>query len=191
MNPDPVYSFVYRGLLAKTSIASALGKQTDRNDRIAKMVERIPFDLMDDQTVLQAKEMSIVFTAICAFENSARDFVSRRLLEEIGDEWWEKSVPEKRRTKAESRRDEENKIRWHAKRGDSPLEYTEIGDLSAIITTNQEIFSPFIPSVEWSKNIFRTVEYSRNVIMHSGSLEPEDIERLAISMRDWLNQIGG
>ena len=191
MNPDTVYSFVYRGLLAQTSIASTLGHEVDRADRVAEMVRRVPFELMDDEVVARAREMAVIFTAICAFENSAREFIRRRLLEEIGDDWWEKCVPDKRRTKAESRRDEENKIRWHAKRGESLIEYTEIEDLSAIITTNQEVFVPFIASVEWSKNIFKTVEHSRNIIMHSGSLEPEDVERLAIAMRDWLNQVGG
>jgi len=27
--------------------------------------------------------------------------------------------------------------------------------------------------------------------MHSGELEPEDIERLGMVMRDWINQVGG
>ncbi len=44
---------------------------------------------------------------------------------------------------------------------------------------------------EWAKQIFKTVERSRNIIMHSGYLEAEDIERLGMSLRDWLAQIGG
>lgn len=191
MNSDSVYSFVYRGHLARASVASALRSNVDRADRIAEMVRRLPFELMDEEIVSKAREMAVIFTAICAFENSARDFIRRRLLEEIGDDWWEKCVPEKRREKAQSRRDEEDKIRWHAKRGDSLIEYTEIEDLSAIITTQQDVFVPFIYSIEWSKNVFKTVEHSRNIIMHSGTLEPDDIERLAIAIRDWLNQVGG
>lgn len=192
MNPDTLYAFAYRGHLARSAVAAAAAKDLDRKDRLKEMARRLPFDLMDEEHVSRGKEMAVVFTAICAFENSVREFIKRRLLEVIGDDWWAKAVPEKRREKAESRRDEENKIRWHAKRGDSLLEYTEIEDLSAIITTNQDAFLPFFASsIEWSKNIFRTVEYSRNVIMHSGALEPEDVERLAIAMRDWLNQVGG
>lgn len=191
MTPDSIYSFVYRGLLTRTAVATSLGSEIDRADRVAEMVRRLPFELMDDDILNRAKEMAVIFTAICAFETSAREFIRRRLLEEIGDDWWEKCVPEKRRAKAESRRDEEDKIRWHAKRGESLIEYTEIEDLAAIITTQQEVFMPFIGSVDWSKNIFKTVEHSRNIIMHSGTLEPEDIERLAIAIRDWLNQVGG
>lgn len=191
MIADSIYSFVYRGLLAKCAVTSAIGGNSDEADSVVEMVKKLPFDLIDDEIVLRARQMAVVFTAICAFENSAREFIKRRLLEVFGDDWWQKAVPEKRRQKAESRRAEEDKIRWHTRRGDSLIEYTEIEDLSAIITTNQEIFLPFISSIDWSKNIFKTVEHSRNIIMHSGFLDGEDVERLAIAMRDWLNQIGG
>jgi energy-converting hydrogenase A subunit M len=191
LKTETIYSFVYRGHLARTAVSEAIGHDVTRGDRVAEMATRLPIDQMDEDIVMRAREMAVVYTAIAAFENSARTFVQRRLLEVTGDDWWEKCVPEKRRQKAETRRDEENKIRWHAKRGESLLEYTEIEDLSAVITTNQDAFLPFIGSVDWSKNIFNTVERSRNIIMHSGALEPEDVERLALAMRDWLNQIGG
>jgi hypothetical protein len=53
------------------------------------------------------------------------------------------------------------------------------------------VFLPIVQSIEWVKNIFKTVELSRNIIMHSGYLEREDVERLGMAMRDWLAQIGG
>lgn len=191
MSAELAYSFVYRGHLARTAVAQAIGVNADRAEEVAAVAARLPIEQMDEDVVLRAQTMAVVYTAIAAFENSARAFVKRRLLEEVGDDWWQTCVPEKRREKAESRREEENKIRWHAKRGDSLIEYTEIEDLSAIISTNQEYFLAFIGSIDWSKNIFKTVERSRNIIMHSGLLEPEDIERLGLSMRDWLNQVGG
>ncbi len=146
---------------------------------------------MDDAVIAAAQEMAVVYTAIAAFENAAREFVEKRLIEEVGSDWWEQCVPEKRRQKAESRRDEENRIRWHAKRGDSLLQYTELEDLSAIIVTNHERFVAIIQDPEWLKQIFKTVERSRNIIMHSGYLEAEDIERLGMALRDWLTQVGG
>jgi hypothetical protein len=188
---DELYAFAFRGLLAQASIADAAapkGKPTEKAERIAA---RLPFALMDEELVARAREMSVIYSAIAAFENSVREFIERRLLEEVGDDWWTKCVPQNRRTKAESRRDEENKIRWHAKRGDSLLQYTEIEDLSAIITTQQAVFAPIIPDAEWAKQVFKTVERSRNIIMHSGYLEPEDVERLGMALRDWLAQIGG
>jgi hypothetical protein len=66
-----------------------------------------------------------------------------------------------------------------------------IEDLAAILVTHQEKFEPIIPDAEWAKQILKTVERSRNIIMHSGYLEREDTERLGIAMRDWLTQVGG
>jgi hypothetical protein len=71
------------------------------------------------------------------------------------------------------------------------LEYTEIEDLKSIIVTKQDIFLPIVQSIEWVKHILDTVEHSRNIIMHSGYLEREDVKRLGMAMRDWLAQIGG
>jgi hypothetical protein len=188
---DALYAFAYRGHLARQAVKASQPEPQPAGIKAEKIAARLPLKLLDEDLVASAKEMAVVYTAISAFENSAREFIQKRLLEEVGDDWWEKSVPQGRRQKAESRREEENKVRWHSKRGDSLLEYTEIEDLSAIIVTQQLVFAPIIPDPEWAKNIFKTVERSRNIIMHSGYLEAEDIERLGMALRDWLTQIGG
>lgn len=187
---DELYSFTYRGLLTREAIGDQR-RAPDSRMKSEHIASRLPLDELDDLFVEPAQEMAVVYAAIAAFENSARDFIEKRLIEEVGAEWWEKCVPERRRTKAESRRDEENRIRWHAKRGDSLLQYTEIEDLSAIIVTNHEYFIAIVPDPEWAKQIFKTVERSRNIIMHSGYLEAEDIERLGMALRDWYAQVGG
>ena len=40
------------------------------------------------------------------------------------------------------------------------------------------------------RQIFQTIERSRNVIMHSGELGRRDIERIGTNIRDWINQVG-
>lgn len=189
-NSDELYAFAYKGLLARQAVSDH--HESPRSDAKAERIgSRLPLRLLDDAFVIPAREMAVVYTAIAAFENAAREFVEKRLLEEVGSNWWEQCVPEKRRQKAESRRDEENRVRWHAKRGESLLQYTELEDLPAIIVTNHERFSAIIQDAEWAKQIFKTVERSRNIIMHSGYLEAEDIERLGMALRDWLAQVGG
>src|SRR5262249_410079 len=157
-----------RGVLAQSAIAEQQGNTSHPASDLREIESRLPLLQMDDAIVLQSRRMSVIYAAIAAFENSARQFIKKRLIEEKQD-GWEDAIPADRRKRAESRRDEENKIRWHAKRGDSILQYTEIEDLSAIITTNQAVFVPIVISVEWSKNIFNTVARSRNIIMHSGT----------------------
>ncbi|MCB2166732.1 MAG: hypothetical protein KQI78_03655 [Deltaproteobacteria bacterium] len=185
---DEIYAFVYRGHLARQAVGQSSSRHEGRN-----ISRRLPLNLIEDLHIEAAERMAVVYTAIAGFERAVRAFIKSRLLdpEVVGEDWWEKCVPEKRRKKADSRRDEENKIRYHAKRGDNLLDYTEIEDLAAIITTNQEHFKDFIPDIDWAKHIFKSVERARNIIMHSGELEPEDVERLGMAMRDWLNQVGG
>lgn len=134
--------------------------------------------------------MSAVYTAIAAFENSVRKFVEKVLLEHKGENWWEECVSDKIRRTAESRKKEEEKIRWHTPRGDSMINYTEFGDLASIMAQNYELFEVHIVSIDWARQIFQTLERSRNVIMHSGELGRRDIERIGTNIRDWINQVG-
>ena len=55
--------------------------------------------------------------------------------------------------------------------------YASWAGASFFVTTNE-------------KEIFTTLEKSRNVIMHSGELGERDIERIGINIRDWISQVG-
>jgi hypothetical protein len=187
-----LYSFAFRGLLTEAALDA-----TPRIDRLAltnhidlDVAKRLPLELLEEDLVCRAKRMATVYIAITAFENTVRDFVSTRLLEEVGEDWWKTSVSEKIRTRAESRQSEEAKVRWHAPRGDAPLNYTEFGDLAAIVGQNWILFENHLESQDWVRQIIATVERSRNVIMHSGELGLQDIERIGTAIRDWIRQVG-
>ena len=70
------------------------------------------------------------------------------------------------------------------------INYVDFGDLANIISQNYTLFEVHIISLEWTKQIFSTLEKSRNVIMHSGELGERDIERIGINIRDWISQVG-
>jgi hypothetical protein len=135
--------------------------------------------------------MAWVYTAIAAFENSVRAFIEERLLEKVGATWWDTAVSVQTKTDAEKRKKDEEQIRWHGSRGTSPLAYVQLEDLVLIIQNNHAHFKDMIPTVEWAREIFRTLTRSRNVIMHSGQLTLADVERVAMNIRDWLRQVGG
>lgn len=181
-----------RGELAKISLASTEVLSRHHSSEIIAQdyIKSLSLDLLDDEYVNSAKLMATVYTAIAAFENTVREFVVKILLENKGENWWEESVSEKIRNRAESRKAEEDKIRWHTQRGDSLINYTEFGDLASIMNNNLELFSDHIVSIEWARNIISTIERSRNVIMHSGELSSRDIERIGINIRDWISQVG-
>lgn len=187
-----LYSFAFRALLTE----SALDK-TSRISRIsltsnvdAAVAARLPISALDEDLVSRAKRMATVYVSIAAFENTVRDFVSKRLLEVVGADWWKTAVPEKIRTKAETRMAQEAKVRWHTPRGDEPLNYTEFGDLASIMANNWQHFENHLESQDWARQIMATLERSRNVIMHSGELGLQDIERIGTAIRDWIRQVG-
>lgn len=186
-----LYEFVFRGLLAEEALDRA-GRQrrvlSDYPD--ADIAKTLSIDRLDDDIVESARKMAVVYTAIAAFENSARKLVTMVLLQEVGDNWWEQCVSEKVRRRAERRRAEEENFRWHAQRGESPVYYTDLGDLGNIIVKNWDYFEPHVQSQEWVRSLFDVIERSRNVIMHSGVLQPKDIERVGMNIRDWIAQVG-
>lgn len=189
---DRLYSFVMRGELAKVSLTytEALSRHHSSDIIVQDYIKSLSLDLLDDEYINASKLMATVYTAISAFENTIREFVVKILIENKGENWWEDCVSEKIRNKAEARKEQEDKVRWHTQRGDSMINYTEFGDLASIMNNNLELFSDHIVSIEWARNIIATIERSRNVIMHSGELSARDIERIGINIRDWISQVG-
>lgn len=184
------YEFVFRGLLTEEALDRAGRRVRDVSGTLDReYAEKLSIGLLDDELVAAARRMATVYTAIAAFENSARDLVSSTMLEAKGEEWWSE-VKTDIRNRAETRMENEAKHKFHAQRGDAPLNYTDLKDLLNIIRANWEAFEAFLPSQDWTASVFDAVERSRNVIMHSGQLGPRDVERVGIHLRDWVTQVG-
>lgn len=194
MNYDELYSFTFRGLLTEEALdkAGRKPKGSFSEEWESETSKRLGIPLLDEELVTKSRKMAVVYTAICAFENSVREFVAKKLLEEKGDKWWENCVKKEIRDKAESRRKSEKDVRWLTPRGGSMIYYTEFGDLISIISRpeNWKLFEVHIGKVDWAKQIIETLEKSRNIIMHSGELAPTDIERIGMYIRDWIMQVG-
>jgi hypothetical protein len=62
--------------------------------------------------------------------------------------------------------------------------------LSSIIVTNWAVFQDVVGNLEWAKQLLNTLEKSRNIVMHGGVLQKEDIERIGMNIRDWVRQVG-
>lgn len=189
---DDLYAFVFKGAIAQDTITREINKNSKDEDDSEKKIEvRLPLDLIDKDYVISAQKMASVYTVIAAFENSARKFIQDRLLEEVGADWWTTCVPQRIRDQAERRKQDEEQIRWHGARGASMIFYTQLPDLVSIMQNNFPHFQDYIESIEWARQIFVSLERSRNVIMHSSELSMNDIERVAMNIRDWLRQVGG
>lgn len=194
MRDDKLYSFAFRGLLTEEALDKAGRKPKGdfSQEWETETFKRLGVPLMDEDLVISSRKMAVVYTAICAFENSVRDFIAKKLLEEKGENWWELCVKKEIRTNAENRKKAEKDVRWLTPRGDSMIYYTEFGDLISIMAKaeNWKFFEVHIGNIDWAKQIIGTLEKSRNIIMHSGELAQTDIERVGMYVRDWIRQVG-
>jgi hypothetical protein len=187
-----LYAFVYRGVLADEALRHVSPPtEQDSKEPEEDIKRRLPLESMDDAMVLAARKMAWVYVAIAAFENGVRSFIENRLLEKVGATWFDTAISSDIKKQAEARRKDEDQIRWHGARGTSQLSYVQLGDLASIIQNNHTHFKELVPSFEWARELFRSLERSRNVIMHSGQLKIADVERVAMQIRDWIQQVGG
>ena len=186
-----VAGFVLKGQLAETALTRAMGTRTGGAEvSFHSISQRLSIKDLDAEAVTDAEKMSAVYIAIASFENMVRKLISDRLLEEKGADWWKECVSVKIRDRADKKIKDEERIRWHGSRGLSAIYFTELKDLPSIIQQNWACFEDLLPNVEWVRHIITTIERSRHVIMHSGQLSLDDIERVGMNIRDWMHQVG-
>lgn len=190
-NGDDLYAFVFKGAIAQDAASRALSKTVAApSDHVERISAAMPVDMLDKDYVLAASKMARVYTAIAAFENSSRKFIQDRMLEDHGANWWTDKVSKSVRDAAERRKEDEDQHRYHGTRGAAMIFYTQLGDLVTIMRQNEPSFQDYIPSSDWAQQLFKSLERSRNVIMHSGELSMNDIERVGMNIRDWIRQVG-
>ena len=188
---DRYYSFVCRGLLTEASL-DKIGRQRRQHfgpQDAAQIKQTLSFDLLDADPLADAQRMSLVYTAIHAFENMVRQLVIKAMAERYTEGWWSK-VPDRIQKTVKTRMEEDAKFRWHSARGGSEISYCDFGDLSSTIVTNWTVFEDLLANMEWAKAVLSALEKSRNIVMHGGVLAKEDIERIGINIRDWIRQTG-
>ncbi|RLC69868.1 MAG: hypothetical protein DRI26_08240 [Chloroflexi bacterium] len=153
------------------------------SDKFKLECPNLPSSVIED-----AKRMADIYPYLYIFENSVRYFIINTL-QKYGDDWWYTKVSNRVKKKAQKRMEQEDRHKWHGKRGQHPIFYTNISDLKSIIQTNYEDFKDKLPSIEWLTQRINEIELSRNTVAHNNPLHKDDIERIKIFLRDWINQI--
>jgi len=143
-----------------------------------------------DNVFSEAENMTEVYYYLYLFENSIRYFIIDTL-SKYGKDWWEKTVGKAVKKNAQKNIAQEERNRWHGKRGKHPIFYTFISDLSSIINVNWTDFKEIFPSQEWLNQRIIEIELSRNTVAHNNSLNNRDFERVKMYFHDWIKQISG
>ena len=161
-----------------------------RRKRIIRFLDKFEFEcpILPTSIIKNAKKMAEVYQYFYIFENSVRYFIINTL-KKYGDNWWKTKVSKGVQRNAQRRIEQEEKHKWHEKRGKHPIFYTDISDLRSIIQTNYDDFKDKLPSVEWLAQRINEIELSRNTVAHNNPLDNDDIERVKIFFKDWINQI--
>jgi hypothetical protein len=142
-------------------------------------------------TATHAKEAKMmaerVYPRLYVFENSARDLISRVLKDAIGEDWWDKVVLPKLRTKAEGRKSDEVKDPWHGKRGAALIDYLDLSDLVLIVTAPKAWphFKKFFDRPSWFQELVNELNVSRRVAAHMNPLEDDDVKNVEAAFRKW------
>lgn len=191
MTERNIKEFVFNALLVQDTFQS-LEKEgisvSNGNDFIpvSRVVERD----FSPRVWHDAISMSSVYTALFCIENTIRNFIVERMSERYGLEWWEVKVPKKIKESVVSLKKQEEKNKYHSSRSGSDIGYTMLGNLGQIIISCWDDFSDIIPNQAWLTSRMDDLEMSRNIIMHTGSLPPDEIDRIESIVRDLLRQIG-
>lgn len=141
--------------------------------------------------VRQAAMKSLpIYLAFFCLENSVRNVVEERLLENYGSDWWNKCASKPMKEKVQKRQEKEGVHRWHVRRGASEIYYTDFGDLKDLLQNKWPDFEDLFPDQHWLTARFDELEASRNIIAHSNVLEDREVSRIKMYLEDWIRQVG-
>lgn len=145
--------------------------------------------ILPKQITQEALKMAKVYPIIYVFENSIRYVIQKTMEMNHGSDWWNNTVPRKIREKVSSRIADEDKNKWHGKRGAHEIFYTDIEELGDIISNNWQDFEKYFPDQSWIKTTIAKIGTSRNIIAHNNPLSDDDILAVKVHYRQWHNQI--
>jgi hypothetical protein len=137
-----------------------------------------------------ALRMARLYAVLFGFENSVRELITTRLLENAGPDWWTNCVPINVRKYADGRKVAFEKNSWLEGAAAPSLHFVDFGHLADIITNNWSQFEDLVPSQHWLKQRFEELEKVRNFIAHNRVLLDNEFERIEMYIADWGKQVG-
>ena len=190
---EALRDFVFKGLLFDAecerfrNAGIQMGIPVEQAERDLMREALAPFGVSLRGSALR---MARLYAVLYGFENSVRELIMARLLENHGSDWWNTCVPTSVKRYAESRKTAFEKNSWLEGAPAAPLYYVDFGHLADIITQNWPNFEDLIPSQHWLRQRFEELEKARNFIAHNRFLLENEFERIEMYVADWSKQVG-
>ena len=191
MNEPNLRQFVFNGLLLQDSLETLEkeGISVRKSGDLAPVSRVVEADF-SPRIWHDANNLASVYQAIFCIENTLRSFIVERMSERYGLNWWEEKVSSGIKRDVTKLKEKEAKNKFFTSRSDSEIGYTMMGNLGQIVIDNWADFSDIIPNQAWLNSRMQDLEMARNIVMHTGVLPQDEIERITSIVRDILRQIG-
>jgi hypothetical protein len=132
----------------------------------------------------EAAAMAPHYEVFYSLEQTIRALVVDTLRAAQGESWWDDGVPEAIRIEANKAQQREIDS-GVTPRSDQPIDYTNFGELSQIISKNWELFDQTFSSQKAVGRIMTNLNTLRGPIAHCSPLAEDEVVRLRLSVRDW------
>jgi Swt1-like HEPN len=189
-----------RGMVPRTNgglAAAAATKQTTapmaarRASRPVRVTAGVPAVdlLLPTSVVTDATRMTELYPKVYLLENSLRSVINRVLTAKHGKDWWQTKAPSGVRRLVQGRKDKEDKVPWHGKRGAHEIYYSDFSDLRNIIEKNWADFDPIIRKQQWINQWLEELEPARNTLAHNNPVSENEQKRIEVFFNDWAQLI--
>ena len=151
-------------------------------------IESVYYPQFEIEIRAEAALMAKHYEVIYCLEKSIRRIISESIQEvEKTDDWWSLNrVPQQIKAEVANRITKERDA-GVTPRSDDELDYTTLGELAAIITSNWDIFeSIFLKGKKAVERVVSNLNTLRAPIAHCSPLAEDEVLRLQLAIRDWF-----
>jgi hypothetical protein len=133
----------------------------------------------------EAARMAALYPKMYLLENSIRSVINRVMTAKHGKDWWTRHASIEVRKLVQGRRDKEDKVPWHGKRGAHEIYYSDFSDLRNIIVKNWVDFDGILGKQQWISQWLEELEPARNTLAHHNPVSENEQKRLEVFFDDW------
>lgn len=182
--------------LAQPVPAKTATRKPVEEPKSSKRVVAIPKEFEDFTAILSPKKiqeaiaMASTYMLLYVLENSIREVIDNTMTSKHGKDWWDSFAPDKLQTKVMDHMSGDQRDRWHQRRGNRPIDYIDMNDLTSLMRKVHAEFVPdIIPDLEWFVRLIDEVYKSRCVVCHMNPLSQVNISAVKLRCTHWQQQI--
>jgi hypothetical protein len=137
----------------------------------------------------EAADMSRYYEVFYCLENSIRQLITETMEDTEGSVWWTSGRIPRNIVDEVSTRLQREIDSGVTVRSERDIDYTTFGELSIIITSNWDLFSPSLSSKRAVERVMSNLNLLRGPIAHCSPVSEDEILRLQLAVKDWFRMM--